>query len=205
MDTNTPETYNKHFLTEPSRWAGDPDKVDVAFIGLLKELGMNDGSKIIDMGCGQGRTMVALRKHHKGIIYGVDWSIEGLNIAKRSADKHMVFIVGDISKLNGVDVPDKQMDYAISVGTHEHLEKPDFKECFRVLKDTGIFIACIPCSDKGGWVKYGPQWGWRKSIEYWKSIIERDGFSCEYSNIPIRFSDFFICRKYNLRFMGDES
>lgn len=194
MNTNTQETYNKHFLTDPNRWAKDTE-TDNAFIELLQEFGINNGSKVIDLGCGQGRTMVALRKYHKGFIYGVDWSEEALKIAKASADNLMVFIVGDISKLNGIDVSDGQMDYAISVGTHEHLEVPDFKECFRVLKDGGVFIACIPCSNKNNWVKFGPQWGWNKPVEYWVATLERDGFNCNYRKIPIRFSDFFICRK----------
>lgn len=193
---NTPETYNKHFVTDPNRWANDSE-TDGAFMKLLKELGLNDASKVIDLGCGQGRTMVALRKHHKGLIYGVDWSEEGLKIAKAATrgDNLVVFIVGDIAKLKGISVSDGQMDYAISVGTHEHLEQPDFKECFRVLKDNGIFIACIPCSHKNNWVKWGPQWGWNQPAEYWTALIERDGFNCEYRKLPIRFSDFFICRK----------
>lgn len=103
-----------------------------------------DGSKVLDLGCGNGRFYDYLHKQGKKIDYtGVDFCPEFLKIARKRYPQQE-FIEQDITEL---DLP-KLYDRIVSVATFHHLpsrglRKKTLKLIFNQLEDDGIFMFSV--------------------------------------------------------------
>jgi len=86
-----------------SRWANAEEETR-RIIKLLEKLGVERGSKILDLGCGNGRIAVHLAKHGYRVV-GVDYSKVFIEDAKKKAEEHGVsdnieFIIGDARRID---------------------------------------------------------------------------------------------------------
>lgn len=62
-----------------------------------KALSLINNERIVDLGCGSGQFAKLLLKNHKKFIYGIDFSIEAISIARELNPKNKLqFFVGDI-------------------------------------------------------------------------------------------------------------
>jgi ubiquinone/menaquinone biosynthesis C-methylase UbiE len=101
------------------------------------------GKKIIDIGCGYGRTIEYSLKCNPKFILGIDHNPKVISLAKKyfKDNKKVTLKVGNSSRL-----PAKRnsFDYAILVGLYSNLgnkKEKTLKEIHRVLKKRGILIS----------------------------------------------------------------
>jgi len=134
-----------------------PEKADTSAVGfsqasenlnleLLRELDIEEGNDILDVGCGFGGTMATLDRLYQGV------HVTGLNIdprqisrarqallPKRKASNSVEFIVGDACRL---PFPDCSFDHIAAVECIFHFPDREifFKEACRVLRPGGRLV-----------------------------------------------------------------
>ncbi len=115
---------------------------------------MNKGSKILDLGCGNGRAVkYFIDRGYKGV--GIDLSDEMLKLARANV-KNGEFYKKDFTKL---DFGNESFDSIISFFALNHIEKATFKqimaECKRILKKDGfLLLGMVRGSSEGYWVGF---------------------------------------------------
>lgn len=108
-------------------------------------LDLKPGSKVLDLGCGNGRDTLeaAKRVGDSGEVTGLDLTPQMLLAAKANTDKeglrNVRFVSGSIEKL---PFPDNFFDVVISncVINHALDKNQAYREIYRVLKDKGTFV-----------------------------------------------------------------
>jgi len=96
-------------------------------------------SKILELGCGNGKNMLYRSDLD---IYGIDISIEQINICK---NKLLKVEEGNITKLN---FEDNSFDNMICIATYHHLDNDNdrqkcLKEMYRCLKNGGKILITV--------------------------------------------------------------
>jgi len=107
---------------------------------IIKLVNCND-CNILEVGCGQGNTLIELKKQGKAkFIAGID--IVDLNQSTK-LDK---FILADIESEENIDLPENYFDIIICADVLEHLKDPwnVLKKIKKFLKQNGMLIASIP-------------------------------------------------------------
>lgn len=110
---------------------------------LIKELGIKQGSTVLDVGAGTGRLAlhVAGLIGHDGLYHGIDLSPERLNIAKKKAEglkaSNLFFEVGNGTDLSRFKDGFFDAVYMNSVFHWIKEKKILFDECYRILKPGG--------------------------------------------------------------------
>lgn len=101
-----------------------------------------DGGTALEIGCGLGRVLVALR-HRFGRVVGVDVSPEMLERARAIVgdDPAVELVLGDGTTLAGV--PDESIDVVVSFTVFQHIPDADvvagyLREAGRVLRPGGL-------------------------------------------------------------------
>ncbi len=129
--------------------------------------GLQPGDTVLDLGCGEGRHVVAAYAGHAVTVIGVDLAFSDLQAAQRKirdfddpadGNKHWLFLQSD-----GLRLPfaDASFDKVICSEVLEHV--PDYegmlREIDRVLKPGGHFCASVP--------RFWPEWlCWALSDDY---------------------------------------
>ncbi|XP_034944408.1 EEF1A lysine methyltransferase 2 [Chelonus insularis] len=125
-------------------------------IKCIEELNIEKTDKIIDLGCGNGWTLVQLLKRGFKNLYGVDYSPKAIKLARAILNDNQIdegnikLIVGDILNVedSGIEnerftlIHDKGTYDAISLNPDNHQEqrKKYINNVTRILKDTGFFV-----------------------------------------------------------------
>ena len=117
-----------------------------AFIDSAK---LNDQKRVLDAGCGWGRTIIGLRRNIPDLdIVGVDITPELIAMAKvmllkEADDKNTLFKVGNIQNL---EFPDNSFDAVISTRVLHYVSDPQkaMKEFERVVKPGGRVVVILP-------------------------------------------------------------
>jgi SAM-dependent methyltransferase len=117
--------------------------------GILKELDIKPGDKILEVGCGDGYYLHLLSS------LGIKIYLTGIDIDKRALDSARANLKGKRVKLKQVDImkgipfPSRNFDKVIMSEVAEHL--PDdlkgLKEVYRILKKNGVLILTVPNSN----------------------------------------------------------
>ena len=174
-DNNTPEEYDKLYETSNisfERYGGYTD-VDRAYLDYIID-NFDKNISIIDLGCGTGDICGYLNEKGYNAI-GVDFSKEALSQA-REKYPNVEYIKADMRDLH--TYPDEVFDLVLSIGSHEHIYKTDFSECYRLLKKNGTFICVLPCEDRDiGWSRTGHQYEWLLTKDTWKKKLSEFGFT----------------------------
>ncbi len=107
---------------------------------LISRLNMNQGSKILELGCGRGEFINAF----------IEGGLEGygLDISEYSKKKYpkIKLDIQDISKEKKLPYQNSQFDYVFSKSFMEHFHEPEFifQESNRILKPGGLLITLTP-------------------------------------------------------------
>lgn len=136
----------------------------------LEDIDLQDGQRVLDLGCGRGRHMHALYWHETPLnVVGLDLSHGEVKAAldgffdlpppePASDRRSAVVLAGDAARL---PFPDNSFDRIICSEVLEHVPDPDavLEEISRILKPGGLFIASVP--------RYWPERiCWALSTEY---------------------------------------
>jgi len=97
--------------------------------------GVKDGDKVLDLGCGNGRLLEALKD--KKIEYlGVDNSEELIKLAQKNYPGYK-FIVADILNLENIE--SQKFDYIFCLATLQHLPSQDLR--IKVLREIKLLLS----------------------------------------------------------------
>lgn len=98
------------------------------------------GGSALDLGCGNGKTLLALRNNFSK-LYGVDI----LDILSGEAKDRVEFASADLN-FQKLSYQDNSLDLVTAFQVIEHLENPFFvmREAHRVLRPGGIFMISVP-------------------------------------------------------------
>ncbi len=112
---------------------------DAAFARAAHELGAADGERVLDVGCGTGRALHALRDAVgvDGVVIGVDATVEMLATARRK-DRHRSGILV-LADARSVPLADASIDAIFAAGLITHVEDPvaTLRELARVTRPAG--------------------------------------------------------------------
>ena len=118
----------KHYNKNTNYSSEDPK---VSWPLFEKHIDVNTNTRILDLGCGDGRWSRYIYSKYNCKVYGVDFSSERINKARKISNKKIRFWNTDAySFIENYDV-DKwgKFDYVLMVEFLEHLEHPE-----RILK-----------------------------------------------------------------------
>ncbi len=93
-------------IEEAQEYDNNSDQQHHCGLQLIRELGIKQGSAVLDIGAGTGRLALHVVKiiGNEGLIYGIDRSPERIKIAKRKAESqhatNAVFVTGNGSDLS---------------------------------------------------------------------------------------------------------
>ncbi len=113
---------------------------------IIKELDIEPGDKILDLGCGDGFYLNILSKLEANIkLYGCDIDTNALKSAKTNLDGVSVQLSqGDA--MAGLDYKDNSFDKIIMTEVLEHIpnDKKALEEIRRILRPGGILVLSVP-------------------------------------------------------------
>ncbi|MBR9825861.1 MAG: class I SAM-dependent methyltransferase [Alphaproteobacteria bacterium] len=121
----------------------------------MEDLALEEGMRVLDLGCGQGRHLHALYWDETPVeVVGLDLSLEDVKVAwdgffelpppdPYSERRSAVVTAGDAQRL---PFPDNSFDRIICSEVLEHVPDPDqvLSEISRILKPGGLFAASVP-------------------------------------------------------------
>lgn len=115
---------------------------------VIDELGLKNGDKILDLGCGNGYfSFILSRLPLRLEITGIDSDLNAIKEARNLIEKKKAkFVIGEVEKM---PFPKKYFDKVIMSEIIEHV-KDDMKvlkEARRVLKPGGVLILTTPNKD----------------------------------------------------------
>jgi ubiquinone/menaquinone biosynthesis C-methylase UbiE len=143
-------SYESPSLVEQQRLQGQASALLEREIALLRSLGLRDGQRILDVGCGQGVLDVALaRRHERCDVYGLDSNASLLAEAKERASslENCHFDQGDAMAL---PYHDASFDFVFCRFAMQHFAEPvrAVQEMARVLRP-GANLVLIDVDDGG--------------------------------------------------------
>jgi len=156
----------------------------------MKKENLDPSFKILDVGCGTGYLLLALRQMGFSKLQGID-----------------PFIESDIEYKNGVRVEKKdlseisgQFDLVMLHHSFEHMPDPvsTFKDLYRLVKPKRYLLIRIPIFPSFAWRKYGINWVqldaprhlFLHSIQSIQRLADGVGFSIQeivYDSTPLQF------------------
>ncbi len=112
---------------------------------MAKKAGIDSSSIVLDLGCGNGETVIQLAKKFKCNITGIDLSgvrIKNAKLKIKENSKKLFNVT--FKKASATKLPFKSCSFShvLSQATIYHVHNKDkaLSEIFRVLKDDGVFI-----------------------------------------------------------------
>lgn len=106
---------------------------------VCKKLGLKEGDRVLDIGCGWGSFMIYAAEKYGAICTGVTISKEQVKLGKeRAGDLPVTFLLEDYRKIEG------EFDHVVSLGMFEHVGVKNYGTFMDVvhkhLKDDGLFL-----------------------------------------------------------------
>ena len=138
------EEYDKLAGSYDRRWAG---YVAASTRKTLQRLSVGPGARILDVGCGTGELLKAVRQQHRDVfIAGVDLSQEMLRVAAQKFGAAGSVVHADAHHLPFADAA---FDIVTSVSAFHYLHGPArvLVEARRVLKPQGRIVITDWCGD----------------------------------------------------------
>ncbi len=148
--------FTKYDILGPYHWkafSDNPDDLDAFVrgvyenvIGIVSGLELNEGAKVLDVGCGDGALLGEFAKRFDFALYGADVNENAVKLAKEMFDKYS--LAGSFEKIEPYSYPfgDDSFDLVVSTDVIEHVRFPEklLSEVKRVLKPGGYFIVTTP-------------------------------------------------------------
>lgn len=132
-------------LTYTCGYWKDVDNLDDAQEAKLdlvcKKIGLNQGDRVLDIGCGWGSFLKYAAEKYEAKGLGVTISQEQANLARENLGDYNIEIrVQDYRELD----ESKKFDHIVSLGMFEHVGYKNYDDYFKVaernLKDDGLFL-----------------------------------------------------------------
>jgi 2-polyprenyl-3-methyl-5-hydroxy-6-metoxy-1,4-benzoquinol methylase len=105
---------------------------------------VDDGSTVVDIGCGGGKMLRTINEHRRGVtLMGCD--------VKTPAETNGDFIFAPIDPSTGrLPYDDASVDVVLVIDVFEHVERPEvmLSEIARILRPTGTLVAFVPMEGK---------------------------------------------------------
>lgn len=115
---------------------------------IIEMAKIKPGDKVLDVGCGTGDLTLTAKKYAgaSGSANGIDASPEGIDIARKKAERGGSGAVFEVGLIERIAYPDATFDVVISRLVIHHLpddlKRQGFSEIYRVLKPGGLcFLA----------------------------------------------------------------
>ncbi len=149
MEDAVKESYGKrwaHLKATKSAQRESRASMQLAHNALVKELMPHEGMKVLDIGSGSGETVLAIAEKvgSTGKAVGVDFSPEGIRLARETAKKRGLEGIAEFHQVNAVELPfaDNSFDAVISecVVCLIQDKQKTLNEKVRVLKPGGRVI-----------------------------------------------------------------
>ena len=104
------ESYGKRWASLKATKSAQPESrasMQLAHDALMRELMPNEGMRILDIGSGSGETILAIAEKvgSTGKAVGVDFSHEGIRLAKENARKRGLEGIAEFHQTNAVELP----------------------------------------------------------------------------------------------------
>jgi len=136
----------------------------------VKFLALGWRGRVLDVGCGTGKTMEVLAEFPHLDVFGIDISDFLVKKAmERGILPHKIG-VGDATSLK---YGDREFDHAYSIGSLEHFTEDGIEkcisECQRITKRSAFHM--VPVSRSGrdeGWLKTPHQSYYNNSVDWWR-------------------------------------
>jgi ubiquinone/menaquinone biosynthesis C-methylase UbiE len=111
-------------------------------MNVLKEVGIKEGSHVLDYGCGPGSyaTAVAELLGKSGKVYALDINPAAIKTVKKLASKRQLTNVETILSDHKTGLPGNSIDVVLLYDTFHDLSDPNtvLEELYRILKPNGI-------------------------------------------------------------------
>ncbi len=117
-----------------------------AYAAAVAELGLREGGRVLDAGCGTGRALPALRAAvgPSGMVLGADLTPEMLREAARAGrDRDGALLLTDVAAL---PLRSSSLDAVFAAGLIAHLPRPadNLREIHRVVRPGGVLALFHP-------------------------------------------------------------
>lgn len=117
-----------------------------AYASAVADLGLRQGDRVLDAGCGTGRALTPLRAAvgASGVVVGVDLTPAMLQAAVRAGrDRDGQLLLADVASL---PLRSRSLDAVFAAGLIAHLPRPadDLRELARVVRPGGVLALFHP-------------------------------------------------------------
>lgn len=131
--------WDELYRRQPRAWRGS---------SRVPDLGLSEGNLVLDVGCGNGKTSVALAKMGFSVT-GLDFSDAAVESCRERLGGDAEFFVSDCTEM---PFPDSIFDGIYAVHVAEHLDDDELRvfssECLRVLRPGGrMFVRSFSPGD----------------------------------------------------------
>ncbi|MGW7244817.1 class I SAM-dependent methyltransferase [Streptomyces decoyicus] len=116
-----PHEVRAFFASRAADWDTKFPDDGPAYAAGVAELGLQEGDRVLDAGCGTGRALPALRAAvgPRGTVLGADLTPEMLQAAVRAGrDRDAALLLADVTRL---PLPDAALDAVFAAGLLSHL------------------------------------------------------------------------------------
>lgn len=116
-----PHEVRAFFASRAATWDAKFPDDGPAYAAGVAELGLQEGERVLDAGCGTGRALPALRTAvgPRGTVLGADLTPEMLQVAVRAGrDRDAALLLADVTRL---PLPDAALDAVFAAGLLSHL------------------------------------------------------------------------------------
>lgn len=143
---NDPARVREFFTARAAGWDARYAADEPAFVRAVLDLGLRPGDRVLDAGCGTGRTLPALREAvgPTGVVLGVDLTPAMLTAAREAGRDRLGWLgVGDVTRL---PVRSGVLDASFAAGLIDHLPSPEeaLRELARVTRPGGSLMLFHP-------------------------------------------------------------
>ena len=162
--------------------------------------------KLLEVGCGDGSRLARLREQ--------GWDVVGQEIDPQAAEsaRQRYGLRVHVGELGELSFPDGHFNVVIMNHVIEHVYDPVgiMKECHRILKDGGVFVATTPNIESYGYKVFGPDWFgldpprhlYLFSRETLKRVAEQAGFESPMIWTSPSRAQSFATGSFDIKFSG---